>query len=42
LRVAIISINKPSFDSALELAEKMRDFDVEIFMKDGFTTKIIK
>jgi len=42
LRVAIISINKPSFDSALELAEKMRDFDVEIFMKDGFHNKNYK
>jgi len=38
LRVAILSINSPSFSSALKLAKKMRDFDVTLFAKDGFAS----
>ncbi len=42
MKVAIISINKPSFESALKLSEVMSDFEVTIFAKEGFDSQKAK
>ncbi len=38
MRVAIFTINQPSFDSALRLVKSMEDFDAAVFAKEGFSS----
>jgi cobalt-precorrin 5A hydrolase len=38
LKVAIVSINQPSFNASLKLSSFMSDFDVDIYAKEGFSS----